>query len=109
MEVNAKLVGIRIMQKRKEYGYSQEKLAELIDISKNHLSSIECGHNLPTIKVSTKICNVLGGTLDYYCFGKIEQQNKEQIIQLFQQLSQDEQNIAMELIKTYIDNKYKFD
>ena len=28
MEVNAKLVGIRIMQKRKEYGYSQEKLAE---------------------------------------------------------------------------------
>lgn len=97
------------MQKRKEYGYSQEKLAELIDISKNHLSSIECGHNLQTIKVSTKICNVLGGTLDYYYFGKIEQQNKEQIIQLFQQLSQDEQNIAMELIKTYIDNKYKFD
>ena len=57
----------------------------------------------------TKICNILGGTLDYYYFGKIEQQNENQIIQLFQQLSQDEQNIAMELIKTYIHSKYKFD
>lgn len=37
MEINQKLVGIRIMQKRKEYNFSQEKLAELIDISKNHL------------------------------------------------------------------------
>lgn len=76
MEVNAKLVGIRIMQKRKEYGYSQEKLAELIDISKNHLSSIECGHNLPTIKVSTKICNILGGTLDITILVKLNNKTK---------------------------------
>lgn len=29
-------------------------------------------------------------SLDYYYFGKIEQQNENQIMQLFQQLSQDE-------------------
>lgn len=109
MEINPKLVGIRIMQKRKEYSYSQEKLAELIDISKNHLSSIERGHNLPTIKTAAKICNTLDGTLDYYYFGKIEEQNKSEIIQLFQQLTQAEQKTAMELMDTYIRSKYKFD
>lgn len=54
MKINPKLVGIRIMQKRKEKSYSQEKLAELIDISKNHLSSIECGHNLLPLKSHQK-------------------------------------------------------
>lgn len=109
MEINPNLVGIRIMQKRKEHNYSQEKLAELIDISKNHLSSIECGHNLPTIKIVAKICNNLGGTFDYYYFGKIEECNKSEVIQLFQQLSQDEQETAKELLNVYIHNKYKFD
>lgn len=109
MEINQKLVGIRIMQKRKEYNYSQEKLAELIDISKNHLSSIERGHNLPTIKIAAKICNTLGGTLDYYYFGKIEEQNTSEIIQSFQQLTQAEQKTAMELMNTYIRIKYKVD
>lgn len=109
MEIIPKLVGIRIMQKRKEQGYSQEKLSELIDISKNHLSSIECGHNLPTVKVATNLCNTLGGTFDYYYFGKIEECNKSEVIQLFQQLSQDEQETAKELLNVYIHNKYKFD
>lgn len=106
MEINSKLVGIRIMQKRKEHNYSQEKLAELIDISKNHLSSIECGHNLPTIKTTAGICDVLGGTLDYYYLGKIEEQSELKIIRLFEQLSQDEQEMAIKLINTYIRTKY---
>lgn len=110
MEINPKLVGIRIMQKRKVHNYSQEQLAELIDISKNHLSSIECGHNLPTIKIVAKICNNLGCTLDYYYLGKIEEHSELKIINLFQQLSKDEQEMAMELINTYIRTKYnKFD
>lgn len=103
MKINPKLVGIRIMQKRKE------KLAELIDISKNHLSSIECGHNLPTIKIASKICNILGGTLDYYYFGKIDEHSESEIINLFKQFSPDEQRIAIQLMRTYIDTKYKFD
>lgn len=109
MKINPKLVSIRIMQKRKEKSYSQEKLAELIDISKNHLSSIECGHNLPTIKIASKICNILGGTLDYYYFGKIDEHSESEIINLFKQFSPDEQRIAIQLMRTYIDTKYKFD
>lgn len=64
---------------------------------------------MPTIKIAAKICNTLGGTLDYYYFGKIEEQNTSEIIQSFQQLTQAEQKTAMELMNTYIRIKYKVD
>ena len=41
MKLDNKYIGIRILQKRKENGLSQEELSEKIGISKNHLSSIE--------------------------------------------------------------------
>lgn len=109
MEINPKLVGIRIMQKRKEKKWSQEKLAEMIDISKNHLSSIECGVNLPTVKVTQNICNALGGTFDYYYLGRINEETKEKIIKSFQKLSENEQKVALELINFYVQHGHKFD
>ncbi len=109
MEINPKLVGIRIMQKRKESGYSQETLSELIDISKNHLSSIERGHNLPTVKILNKIIDFLGGSFDYYYLGKIEPKSENEIIQLFQKLSPNEQKITIELLNVYIQKNHRFD
>lgn len=109
MKINKELVGIRIMQKRKEYGYSQEQLAELIGISKNHLSSIERGHNLPTSKLIENISNVLGGSFDYYYLGRINQETEEKIIHLFQNLTENEQTITIKLIESYIDNRVIFD
>lgn len=91
------------MQKRKEHRLSQEKLAEKIGISKNHLSNIERGNNVPTLKFIFDICNILGETPDYYLLGAIsnETNNIEQIIR---QLPISQQNILFALIKTYLDN-----
>lgn len=36
MNIDKKLIGIRIMIKRKEKGLSQEELSEMIGYSKNH-------------------------------------------------------------------------
>lgn len=108
MKISPDLVGIRIMQKRKEMGFSQEKLAELIDISKNHLSSIECGHHLPTVKVTQSLCNVLGGTFDYYYIGEIKDDSKSEILELFEKLSPTEREYVLLLLNTYVNNKYKF-
>lgn len=109
MDIIPELVGIRIMHKRKEHGYSQEQLSELINISKNHLSSIERGHNLPTVKVTHNICNVLGGSLDYYYCGKIKSETEEEIIKTFQKLSQTEQENTLFLLNAYINQIRKFD
>lgn len=50
MKIDKKLIGIRIMTKRKECGLSQETLAEIIGYSKNHLSSVERGKYTPYYK-----------------------------------------------------------
>ena len=70
MNDSKRLIGLRIMQKRKKLGLSQEKLAEKLGISKNHLSNIERGKYIPTTELIFKICNTMGNTPDYYLIGK---------------------------------------
>ena len=46
MELDYKKIGIRIKEERLNRNISQEKLAELINMSKEHVSHIECVMNL---------------------------------------------------------------
>lgn len=103
LNLDRKLIGIRIMQKRREHGLSQEKLAEKIGISKNHLSNIERGNNVPTLKFIFDLCNVLGETPDYYVLGAISKETHE-IEQLIRRLPVSQQQILLTLINTYLDS-----
>lgn len=82
---------------------SQEKLAEKIGISKNHLSNIERGNNIPTLKFLFDICNVLGETPDYYLLGVISNETHE-TEQMIRQLPKPQQKMLCILIKTYLDS-----
>jgi len=53
------LLGKKIKQYRILRGYSQEKLAELLNISQRTLSGIECGNNFLTSQTLDKIFEVL--------------------------------------------------
>ena len=54
-----KRLGIRIKEIRKQRHLSQEKLAELVDISQNALSYIENGENFFTAETLEKIITAL--------------------------------------------------
>ena len=56
---NKKLLGKRIKELRKNAGYTQEKLAELIDIETSSLSGIESGRHFPSLPTIEKIANTL--------------------------------------------------
>ena len=56
---NKKLLGKRIKEQRKNAGYTQEKLAELIDIETSSLSGIESGRHFPSLPTIEKISNKL--------------------------------------------------
>ena len=60
-----------IKQKRKEKGYTQEKMAELLNISYSNYSKIENGIVTPTLERLIDISQLLGVSLDYLVFGKI--------------------------------------
>lgn len=44
---------------RKEEGWTQEQLAEALDIGRTYLSDLENGKKTPSIKLSKKICLLL--------------------------------------------------
>lgn len=107
LNIDSKMLGIRVMQKRKEKGMTQEVLSEKIGISKNHLSSIERGIYIPTTKCLINICNILGGTPDYYLIGSISPVDENETIKLLKKCSPTQIKIINKLLSVYIDESKK--
>ena len=88
VKINKKLIGVRIMQRSKTAGLTQDELAEKVGLSPNHISNIECGKNLPTTKFILQVCSILGETPDYYLLGKVGEDTDE-ITRLVRELTPD--------------------
>ena len=52
-------LGSKIQRTRKSQGYSQEKLAELIGVSRTHMGHIEQGRKSPSLELLEKIAKIL--------------------------------------------------
>lgn len=103
MDQNPKLIGIRIMQKRKEKGYTQEALAELLGISNGHLSCVERGCYLPTTQNLFKLCDILGETPNYYLIGEISIKSETNIISLIKTLPESYQDAIENSVRSLVD------
>lgn len=73
-------MGNRIKLRRKELRLKQSELAEKLDISNNHLSSIENGREKPSLDILLCICEELRVTPDYLLLGSIHSNNVPQDI-----------------------------
>ena len=102
MEMNNKEIGERIKRLRKEQGYTQEELSELIGFSKNHLSGIECGKYTATTPFIFRLCSVLGKTPDYYLIGQLSPITDE-LTNLVRRLSEEEKQLVVKIIELYLD------
>ena len=68
-------MGNRIKTRRKELHINQNQLAERLDISNNHMSSIETGKEKPSLDVFTQICIELDVTPNYLLLGSMHSDN----------------------------------
>ena len=84
-------------------GLSQEQLAEKLNLSTNHISSMECGKSLLTTKCLLALCDILGGTPDYYLLGELTPET-DGIAALVKQLSPSEQKMLYHLLSAYLAN-----
>lgn len=64
MAVDNKALGRRIRAARLKAGLSQEKLAELANVSTVHISNIESGNGNPSLAALVNIANVLAVSAD---------------------------------------------
>lgn len=62
-------VGARITEKRKQRGFTREKLSELADISVQFLADIEKGRKSMTVATLRKLAAALDVTADYIING----------------------------------------
>ena len=69
-----KLLGQRIKSLRKMRGYTQEQLAEIIDINPKYLSSVERGEENPTLDLFLRLAK--GLKVDLYEIFQFEHEGK---------------------------------
>ena len=70
---NKKKLGLKIKELRKRKGFTQEQLAELIDMEQNSISVIESGRNFPTLGTLEKIAQILEVNLsDFFNYDYID-------------------------------------
>lgn len=62
MELDQKRIGKRFRNVRKMTGLTQEAFGEALNLSKNHISDIERGCSLPTVKVLISVYTRFGHT-----------------------------------------------
>lgn len=64
MNLNKTQLGSAIRSHRISLGYTQEYLAEQIDITVTHMKHLESGHRLPSIEVLYRLVQILHLSLD---------------------------------------------
>lgn len=62
--VDAKKIGKRISEKRKEIGMSQKTLAVKLNLTDKTISKWESGKGLPSIEALVELCDIFGISVD---------------------------------------------
>ena len=96
------ILGLRIMQRRKQLGINESELAEQIGLSEHQISNIETGRSYPRMKSFIRICEILEVNADYFISGAMKDEIDENIIDMISSLSQEEQKTVWKLLDAYI-------
>ena len=94
-------MGERISQKRKEKNLTQEKLAEMVGISLQTVSNIECGKKAARPENIAKICVALETTADYVMLGKKSEEDLQGIIKTISELPEKEYRVITDIVSLF--------
>ena len=101
------ILGSRIRSARKEKGFTQEALAEKVDISLAYMGEIERGVKYPSMNVFIKLVEVLDVSADYLMRDKLETGKVHvfnDITRKMEHLKPKQVNAISELIDVFIKN-----
>ena len=88
MTINYKEIGRRIAQRRRELGFKQYEVCEMIDVNYKYLSNIETGRSTPSLEIIMKLCEALQTTPDYLLLGTISTEKAVTHKQLSQRIDE---------------------
>ena len=105
MSTSNGFIGKRIAKARKVAGLTQAELSEKIGISEKYLSRIECGKQVPSIVIITRICEELRVSADKLLSLNHSTASKNIMQNELDDLSSYEQEQIVEIIKIIKDIK----
>lgn len=97
--LNLKEIGNRIKKYRKQKGFTQAQLAEIIDISTIHMSHLETGSVAMSLECMIKVCNALEVSPDDLLIGEFELDDNattKQLAEITKNLSSDENKLLID-------------
>lgn len=106
IEIDYEEIGKRIRQRRKSMNISQTELAETLDVSKYHISHIECGKSSPSLELIVKLSFRLNTTPDYLLLGTIKASNAPlSIVDSLKLCSEEDLKIISDIIYAFLKNR----
>lgn len=101
-------IGVRIGGLRKEHKITQEKLAETLDISVKHMSSVERGISSLSLEKLVQVSKIFDCSMDYLILGKSDTDMNlipDSIISVLSSKNEQEIQILLEYLRMF--NKIK--
>ena len=98
-----RLLGLRVRELRIKKGYSQQKLAELVNIDQRNVSNIECGNSFPSKCLLELACALAVELSEMFDFSHLEldcKKMKQVIKEELNNLSDENIKIIFRLIKS---------
>lgn len=104
MDIQYSAIGKRIQLRRKELGLRQCVLAEILNISNNHMSSIETGREKPSLEILLHICDALKVTPDYLLLGNMHADDISQdILESLRLCSREDIALIRSMIELFVE------
>lgn len=108
MNVDYKMIGARIRDARKKQGFTQEYLAEKLDVTVGYVSQVERGITRISLDLLAAVCTALGCDMAELVVGSstgTEQYLSAELGAEFKKLTRRERQLTLEFIKMLVRNR----
>ena len=95
-------IGMNIKNARMKKGFSQEQLAEILDITNTHISYLETDTKYPSLDMLIKIANALDVSADDLLVGELTHTSSsvgQELHAILQDCNHDEKEMLIRLLK----------
>jgi len=101
-ELNYVEIGARIRKSRESQLLTQEKLAEMLDVSVKFVGDIEAGAKGMSLKTLNKLSQILLISTDYILYSSENETDLAELVRLIQKCPPEKQKYLSDLIKIFI-------
>lgn len=99
MDFDLKSMGKRIQSRRRQLEYTQEQLAELMNVSIQMVSNLERGNKAIRIENLINLSRILNVSVDYLLTGKQNLDDANELSRQIAQLSERDKRMIMHMVE----------